>query len=201
MARKNEVIAKMTEEQKIEICCDYMNENMTTTEIAKKYGIGFGTMIAIIDSNGVERRPKGNKNWRKRKQDNDNVRTFNGVPIIDGRVHKKEGENNVKPNNIDAFYDGEKRSKENRKEVKEVKPNPIVNIDMEMKKECECGCKYNPKHAKFCCACGRQLRTDKEIIIMKIDKLGDYISRAGDAVRDDFRDEILSIINDINTKL
>lgn len=204
MNKKPTIAEKMSEETIIAICCDYMNKSMTTRQIVEKYKISYGTLMGIIDNNNIDHRNPKHKTRNRKKGDvvmkkaeevDINIRTFNGVPVVDGREHKPKKET---PNTIENFYEGKSRSK------KEGKEEPAVDVDVyvsESMRKCECGCTYNPQNAKFCCACGKQLRTDKEIIVFRIEKLCDYLQFAANGTRDRFRDEILSIIHEVNEKL
>lgn len=213
MRKGKTILETMTEETIIAICYDYMDKTITTRQIVEKYHISYGTLMDIVDKNNVpHRNPKHKTRNRKKanmesapknkedaKEEIDiNIRTFNGMPIVDGRVYDEEDTKETQ-NNIDAFYDGELRSKKVKKKEKPVEPEDTYVP--ETARKCECGCTYNPANAKFCCACGHQLRTDKEIIIFNIEKLCDYLQFAANGTRDKFRDDILKIIEDVNTKL
>lgn len=184
-------ISRITEDEKIAICCDYMDMAVSTVEITQKYGISFGSLMRIVDSNGIARR--GNAAKGKRYQRDREEVVTSSVPVIDGRNTKA-----FPQNTIDAFYDGELKTLP-KKETTVIRKS-VADI-LDNKNICDCGCKYNPSNAKYCCACGKQLRTEKELIILQIDALGEYISYAPQGTRDQFRDAILNIVKNINEKL
>lgn len=166
------------------VCKDYISNTIGVNDIARKHKISFGTMMRIIDEKQIPRRGNTSKGNRYKKK---------VVQPFDGRPTKEPT-----PNTIDSFYDGD--GKQQPKTVKPKVPRSKVTIT-DTKIICECGCKYNPRNAKYCCACGKQLRTEKEMILMQIEELTSYFTFAADGTRDNFRDAVLSIMKQVEENL
>lgn len=166
------------------VCQDYISNTIGVNDIARKHKISFGTMMRIIDERQIPRRENTSKGNRYKKK---------VVQPFDGRPTKEPT-----PNTIDSFYDGD--GKQQPKTVKPKVPRSKVTIT-DTKIICECGCKYNPRNAKYCCACGKQLRTEKEMILMQIEELTSYFTFAADGTRDNFRDAVLSIMKQVEENL
>ena len=167
------------------VCQDYISNTIGVNDIARKHKISFGTMMRIIDERQIPRRGNTSKGNRYKKKET--------IQPFDGRPTKEHTQNT-----IDAFYDGD--GKQQTKTVKPKVPRSKVTIT-DTKIICECGCKYNPRNAKFCCSCGKQLRTEKEMILMQIEELTSYFTFAADGTRDNFRDAVLSIMKQVEENL
>ena len=56
------------------------------------------------------------------------------------------------------------------------------------------------KGARFCCFCGSDIRTEKEILCEKIDKVISYVRFLPENMRDEVRDVMLAAIKEIRNE-
>ena len=74
----------------------------------------------------------------------------------------------------------------------------IRNFDGPKKRFCHsCGSRLSPKGSKFCCECGKPLYSEKEIIVIQLEKLTGYFIALEHAKRDDYISEINTIIKEV----